>query len=124
VSADLSAQAQGERTKLCFQNKVTSGMDDNEDQEFRQAYERAERIVAEKVGFFRHLTIYVVVNALLFAINMLTSSWFLWFLIPLCGWGIVLLAHFLSVFTFRGDRFERWRKRQIEKEMEKLTGRD
>jgi len=99
-------------------------MSDNDAQEVKQVYERAERIVAEKVGFLRHLTIYVVVNALLFAINMLTSSGFLWFLIPLGGWGIVLLAHFLGVFTFRGDRFERWRKRQIEKEMEKLRGKD
>lgn len=99
-------------------------MVDNESQEVRQAYERAERIVAEKIGFLRHLTIYVVVNAVLFAINMLTSSGFLWFLIPLGGWGIVLLAHFLSVFTFRGDRFERWRRRQIEREMERLRGKD
>jgi hypothetical protein len=55
---------------------------------------------------------------------MVTSNGILWFLIPLAGWGIVLLAHFLSVFTFRGGRFERWRKRQIEKEMEKLRGRE
>jgi len=99
-------------------------MVDNESHEVRQVYERAESIVAEKIGFLRHLIIYVVVNAVLFAINMVTSSGFLWFLIPLGGWGIVLLAHFLSVFTFRGDRFERWRKRQIEKEMEKLRGRE
>jgi len=99
-------------------------MVDNESQEVRQAYERAERIVAEKIGFLRHLTIYVVVNAVLFAINMLTSSGFLWFLIPLGGWGIVLLAHFLSVFTFRGGRFERWRRRQIEREMERLRRKD
>ena len=99
-------------------------MSDNEAQEVRWAYERAERIVAEKVGFLRHVIIYVVVNAVLFTINMLTSSGFLWFLIPLAGWGIVLLAHFLNVFTFRGERFERWRKRQIEREMERLRGRD
>ncbi len=99
-------------------------MSDNDAQEVKWAYERAESIVAEKVRFLRHLIIYVVVNAVLFAINMVTSSGFLWFLIPLAGWGIVLLAHFLSVFTFRGDRFERWRKRQIEKEMEKLRGKD
>ena len=99
-------------------------MPDNDAQEVKWVYERAESIVAEKVGFLRHLIIYMVVNAVLFAINMVTSSGFLWFLIPLGGWGIVLLAHFLGVFTFRGDRFERWRKRQIEKEMEKLRGKD
>lgn len=94
-------------------------MDDNQYQEVRQAYDRAERIVAEKIGFFRHLLIYVLVNVLLLAINLVTSSGFLWFLLPLGGWGIVLLAHFLIVFIFRGGRFERWRRREIEREMAK-----
>lgn len=94
-------------------------MDDNQYQEVRQAYDRAERIVAEKIGFLRHLMIYVLVNVLLLAINLVTSSGFLWFLLPLGGWGIVLLAHFVNVFIFRGDRFERWRRREIEREMTK-----
>jgi thiosulfate reductase cytochrome b subunit len=94
-------------------------MDDNQYQEVRQAYNRAERIVAEKIGFFRHLMIYVLVNVLLLTINLVTPSDFLWFLLPLGGWGIVLLAHFVSVFIFRGDRFERWRRREIEREMAK-----
>ncbi len=94
-------------------------MDDNQYQEVRQAYDRAERIVAEKIGFLRHLMIYVLVNVLLLAINLVTSSGFLWFLLPLGGWGIVLLAHFVNVFIFRGGRFERWRRREIEREMAK-----
>jgi hypothetical protein len=99
-------------------------MEDNQYQETKQAYERAERIVAEKIGFLRHLMIYVLVNILLFAINMVTSSDFLWFLFPLGGWGVVLLAHFLSVFVFRGERFERWRRSEIEREMTKLRKKD
>jgi hypothetical protein len=99
-------------------------MSDSQPEEVGQAYERAEKIVAEKVGFLRHLTVYVVVNVLLFAINMLTSSEFLWFLLPLGGWGIILLAHFVSVFAFRGERFERWRKREIDREAQRLVGRD
>ena len=94
-------------------------MDDNQYQEVKQAYDRAERIVAGKIGFLRHLMIYVLVNALLLAINLVTSGGFLWFLLPLGGWGIVLLAHFVSVFIFRGGRFERWRRREIEREMAK-----
>jgi hypothetical protein len=95
-------------------------MDDNRYRETRQAYDRAERLVAEKIGFLRHLMIYVLVNVLLLVINLVTSSDFLWFLFPLGGWGVLLLAHFLSVFIFRGDRFERWRRNEIEKEMTKL----
>ena len=103
---------------------VRADMTDNEPREVGQAYERAEKIVAEKIGFFRHVIVYVAVNVILFAINMITSSGFLWFLLPLAGWGILLLAHFLVVFAFRGERFERWRRREIEKEMEKLGKRD
>ena len=99
-------------------------MTDNEPQEVRRVYERAEKVVAEKVGFLRHLMTYVVVNVFLAAINMMTSTDYLWFLLPFVGWGIVLLAHFLNVFAFRGERFERWRKREIEKEMGKLRRRD
>lgn len=99
-------------------------MADNEPREVSETYERAEKIVAEKIGFFRHLMIFVVVNICLFAVNMITSSEFFWFLLALAGWGIVLLAHFLNVFIFRGERFERWRRREIKKEMDKLRRRD
>jgi len=95
-------------------------MDDNQYRETRQAYARAERLVAEKIGFLRHLMIYIMVNVLLIIINMVTSSDFLWFLFPLGGWGILLLVHFISVFIFRGERFERWRRSEIEREMTKL----
>lgn len=97
-------------------------MDDNESLELRKTYERAEKLVSEKIGFIRHLSIYVVVNLVLLVINLLTSD-FLWFLIPLSGWGILLLAHFVSVYMFKGERFERWRRREVEKEMAKIRKR-
>jgi len=95
-------------------------MDDPESLEKRIAYERAERIVAEKIGFLRHLMVFMVVNAVLLTVNLLMASRFLWFLFPLGIWGTLLLAHFVSVFMFRGGVFERWRRRQVEKEMETL----
>ncbi|UCG83761.1 MAG: 2TM domain-containing protein [Dehalococcoidia bacterium] len=94
-------------------------MHDNDTMELRKAYERAEKIVSEKIGFLRHLAIFVVVNLVLLVINLLTSD-FLWFLIPLGAWGILLLAHFVSVYMFKGERFERWRSREVEKEMDKI----
>lgn len=99
-------------------------MAENESQEQRQAYQRADKIVAERIGLFRHLAIYMVVNVFLFVINLVTSSEFLWFLFILGGWGIGLFAHFLSVFAFGGGRIERWRRREIEKEMQKLRKKD
>jgi hypothetical protein len=97
-------------------------MDDNDTMELRKAYERAEKIVSEKIGFLRHLAIFVVVNLVLLVINLLTSD-FLWFLIPLGAWGILLLSHFVSVYMFKGERFERWRSRQVEKEIAKLRNK-
>lgn len=98
-------------------------MDDERPAGAEQDYLRAEKIVAEKVGFLRHAVVYVLVNVVLLAVNLVTSSEFLWFLLVLGGWGVFLLAHFLSVFVFRGERFELWRRREIEKEMEKLRRR-
>ena len=92
--------------------------------EIKLIHERAEKIVAEKVGFYRHLTIYIVINAIMLTINLVRSSEFLWFLIPLAGWGVLLIAHFISVFAFRGERFERWRRSEIEKELKKLGRED
>ena len=71
-----------------------------------------------------HLTVYVLVNILLLAVNIVVSSDFLWFLLVLGLWGIVLLSHFAIVFVFRGEWFERWREREIQREMEKLKRRD
>ena len=97
-------------------------MDDNESLELRKEYERAEKIVSEKIGFLRHLAIYIVVNIVLLVINLVTTD-FLWFLIPLSGWGILLLAHFVSVFMFKGERYERWRSREVEKEVARIRKR-
>ncbi|UCC61220.1 MAG: 2TM domain-containing protein [Dehalococcoidia bacterium] len=90
----------------------------------KEAYRRAEKLVTQKIGFLRHLMIYVVVNILLLAINMVISSGFYWFLLVLGIWGIVLLSHFIGIFILKGDRFERWRMREIEKEAEKLRKLD
>ena len=99
-------------------------MEDKRSDDITKTYERAEKIVAEKIGFLRHLMIYVLVNILLLAINLVVSTNFYWFLIPLGLWGIVLLSHFISVFIFSGEKFERWRRRQVEKEVEKLGRKD
>ncbi len=83
----------------------------------------AESRVAEKKGFFIHLTVYILVNAFLSIIWAVTSSvsgsWFPWFVFPLAGWGIGLLIHCLTVFAFPkagGD----WERKEIKKEMDRL----
>jgi 2TM domain len=51
-----------------------------------------------RIGFAIHLTVYLVVNALLVAINLTTSTQYLWFKWPLLGWGIGVFFHALAIF--------------------------
>jgi hypothetical protein len=57
------------------------------------------RLRAEvKLGFYIHLAVYSGVNVMLFFIWWFTGG-FPWFVFPLLGWGVGLLAHFLQVFA-------------------------
>jgi len=62
--------------------------------EYKMAY---REIVAEeeKRGFLVHLVVYVLVNAMLIAINFIYSSEAIWFFYPLIGWGIGISMHCL-----------------------------
>ncbi|RZI40644.1 2TM domain-containing protein [Herbaspirillum sp. HC18] len=86
-------------------------------QENRQAYLDAKRHVDRKIGFYIHLTVYVVVNAGLILFNVLMVPDRLWSVWPLLGWGIGLLFHGLSVFLFA--RGAAWKERMIENEIKK-----
>lgn len=55
-------------------------------------YERARKRVREIRGFYSHLAIYLIVNAGLLAINLLTSPFSLWFYWPMLGWGLGVAA--------------------------------
>lgn len=63
-----------------------------------QAQRRARQRAGAKLGFYIHLTVYVLVNLLLLAINLETSPGRLWFLWSLCGWGVGVICHGVSVF--------------------------
>lgn len=52
-------------------------------------------------GFLIHFFVFIAVNALLLAINLLYTPDFSWFLFPLLGWGIGLLAHGIAIFRRR-----------------------
>jgi len=64
-------------------------------EEYKKAY---REIVAEdkKRGFSVHLVVYVLVNAMLIAINLIYSPEAIWFFYPLLGWGIGITAHYLG----------------------------
>ena len=82
-----------------------------------EAKQAAEKRAAAKYGFYIHLTVYILVNALLVTINLSTphnSYWFVW---PLTGWGIGILFHALGVFVLAGG--SSLKDKLVEREMKK-----
>ena len=79
--------------------------------------QRARRRVKLKTGFFIHLSVYVLVNLGLAAINLAGGGrpWHLW---PLAGWGIGLAIH--GLLTFAALRGEGLHGRMLERELERL----
>ena len=82
------------------------------------SYNRAKERVEAKLGFYRHLIIYVLVNLFLLVINLLESPEYLWVKWPAFGWGIGVVAHALSVFSPRwtGPQKEKMIQREMERE--------
>ena len=85
--------------------------------ENQEAYKKAKKRVEAKIGFFIHLSIYIVINIMLIFINLRTSPQYIWFKWPLIGWGIGVFFHALGVFVFSGR--SAITEQMIEKEMKK-----
>lgn len=87
-------------------------------------YRRAAVRATMKLAFYRHVMIYIVVNALLAAINLLNDPHHLWFQWGMLGWGIGLLVHALNVYSYRwfGSRREQMIQRELERQRENLLG--
>jgi len=82
---------------------------EQERQESEKETARTVRTEHRKARFHRHLRTFIMVNGVLFLINVLTRGpwWFQW---PLLGWGIGL------VFRGKGAYFPA--EREVEKEMD------
>jgi hypothetical protein len=89
----------------------------------QEIYQRAKRRVGQIRGFYVHATVYLLVNVLLIGINLLTSRDHIWFIFPLLGWGIGLLAHGLSVFGLVGFLGSDWEDRKIKEIVDKQRSR-
>lgn len=81
------------------------------------SYQEAKKRVEKIKGFYIHLVCYVLANTFLIAINLLTSSMYLWFIWPLMGWSIGILIHAITVFG--GLWGKSWEERKIQEIMEK-----
>jgi hypothetical protein len=81
---------------------------------------RARRRVKQKMGFYIHATVFVLVNLGLAAINLAAGGtrWHLW---PLAGWGLALAIHgFVTFARLNGDGL---RERMLQDEVERLRQR-
>jgi len=77
-----------------------------------------DRAAKARGGLAAHLVTFLAVNAGLGFINLTTSSAFLWFLIPLLGWGIGVVSHIVGVATRQNE------KREVEALPEQLEEAD
>lgn len=79
--------------------------------------EVAKKRVQARMGFVVHASMYVVMNAGMFVIWFLTGQGYPWFMWPLLGWGIGVLAHAVTLVIGPGSTVER---RAIDKELRRL----
>jgi transcriptional regulator with XRE-family HTH domain len=77
----------------------------------------AFRHVRRLRGFYAHLLQYAAVIPLLWAINLLTSSHYLWAIWPTLGWGLAILLHAFRVFQPGGFLGPQWERREVEKRL-------
>ncbi len=76
-----------------------------------QTAEHELRTEQERIGFFVHAVVYVLVNALLITINLVYVPEVVWFFYPLIGWGIGLVMHFLFSIVWVQNQTENWQAR-------------
>lgn len=74
---------------------------------------RARKRVRALKDFYGHLASYLMVNALLVAINLTTAPDPFWAIWPIAGWGIGILSHAVSVFGLFGLGTQDWEERKV-----------
>jgi hypothetical protein len=75
--------------------------------------DRAAQQVDAILGFYIHLTVFVLVMIVLFVTNWLATPSEWWAQWPLFGWGIGVIAHGAFVFRTSPGFISRWRERKI-----------
>jgi len=85
------------------------------DEELRK---KAEKNVEEKIGLYIHISVYLLVNILLYVIWWTTGSGFPWPIFATIGWGIGVVAHIFVTFGTGMDN-----SKMVEKEYQRLKGK-
>jgi len=87
----------------------------DEDDDYRAARRHVHRVM----GFYRHVSIYVSVMALLLIIDIITGVDEFWVQWVALVWGIVLALHFLNVCVFDTVLGREAERRMVEREVRK-----
>ena len=85
-------------------------------------YDEARARANKKIGFYKHLKVYVFVNVLMAILHASTGQDGGWLATPFF-WGIGLFFHYVRVFGLPGTGglySEDWEKRIYEEELEQL----
>jgi hypothetical protein len=82
-------------------------------------YKQARRAVRRRMGFFRHVSTFVSVLALLLIIDIVTGPDEFWVQWVALVWGIVLAVHFLNTFVFDAILGRDAERRMVERELRK-----
>jgi hypothetical protein len=92
--------------EIGIDSKILETAIEQEQLEFEKERIRRARLKRRKVGFYSHLSTYLIVNTALLLINNFTPGpwWFQW---SVLGWGIGLAFHFKALFFPHGKRFEK-----------------
>jgi len=80
---------------------------------------KAKKKVKDKKEFYAHLYSFCAVSSVLFVINFFTSPGGWWFVLPIVGWGMAVVGHYLRVFGLP-SRDRAWEEAQFEIELDKL----
>jgi len=99
------------------------------------AREAAKKRVQELKGYYSHITIFVIVNGILYLLKtgMLTSLlpeafpkesyYYDWINSNILIWTLILIVHTLIVFLDKFTSVKKWEERQIKKYMEEDEGK-
>jgi len=86
-----------------------------------QIYALAKKRVEARRDFAIHLIVYLGVNTLLVCLWLfVTGRGFPWFVFPLGGWGIGVVAHYFSTRVHK--EADRIRSARVEAEAERIRG--
>jgi hypothetical protein len=85
-------------------------------EEIRQ---KAQKRVDDKKAFYSHLAVYLLFNTAFIIIWAVTSpGGYVWFIWPICGWGVAVALHAMFVFIFH--RESDWEKASVAREVAKI----